>query len=88
MRDSAGARAALGFLLRLASLPLFTCMRLLRLLGYDPLQFQTTLNRIAEGSLDVSPMITGRVDLDGVAQAFSALGDPEAHAKILVVPGA
>ena len=55
-------------------------------LGYDPLQFQTTLNRIAEGSLDVSPMITGRVDLDGVAQAFSALGDPEAHAKILVVP--
>ena len=40
MRDSAGARAALGFLLRLASLPLFTCMRLLRLLGYDPLQLR------------------------------------------------
>ena len=57
-------------------------------LGYDPLQFQTTLNRIADGELDVSPMVTGRVDLDGVAEAFTALGDPEAHAKILVVPGA
>ncbi len=56
-------------------------------LGYDPLQFQTTLRRIAEGELDVTPMITGRVDLDGVADAFTALGDPEAHAKILVVPG-
>ena len=56
-------------------------------LGYDPLQFQTTLRRIAEGELDVTPMVTGRVDLDGVAGAFTALGDPEAHAKILVVPG-
>lgn len=56
-------------------------------LGYDPLQFQTTLNRIADGELDVSPLITGRVGLDGVADAFTALGDPEAHAKVLVVPG-
>lgn len=56
-------------------------------LGYDPLQFNRTLMRIAEGALDVSPMITGRVDLDGVADAFTALGDPDAHAKVLVVPG-
>lgn len=54
--------------------------------GYDPLQFQTTLRRIAEGEIDVSPMITGRVDLDGVPAAFEALGDPDAHAKILVIP--
>jgi 2-desacetyl-2-hydroxyethyl bacteriochlorophyllide A dehydrogenase len=56
-------------------------------LGYDPVQFQTTLRRIAEGELDVAPMITGEVDLDGVADAFEALADPDAHAKILVVPG-
>jgi len=56
-------------------------------LGYDPVQFQTTLRRIAEGEVDVTPMITGRVDLDGVPAAFEALADPEAHAKILVVPG-
>lgn len=57
-------------------------------LGYDPLQFQTTLQRIAEGEIDVAPLITGRVDLDGVPAAFRALEDPDAHAKVLVVPGA
>lgn len=55
--------------------------------GYDPLQFGTTLRRIAEGELDVAPMVTGRVGLDGVATAFEALRDPEAHAKVLVLPG-
>ncbi len=55
-------------------------------LGYDPAEFGETLHRIAEGQLDVSPMVTGTVDLDGVPGAFSALADPEAHAKILVVP--
>lgn len=55
-------------------------------LGYDPLQFNRTLMRIAEGELDVSPMITGRVGLSAVPDAFTALGDPDAHAKILVVP--
>ena len=55
-------------------------------LGYDPAQFGTTLHRIAEGELDVTPMITGEVDLAGVPGAFEALADPDAHAKILVVP--
>lgn len=55
-------------------------------LGYDPVQFGTTLHRIAEGELDVTPMITGEVDLAGVPGAFEALADPDAHAKILVVP--
>lgn len=55
-------------------------------LGYDPAQFGTTLRRIAEGDLDVAPLLTGEVGLDGVADAFEALADPEAHAKILVVP--
>ncbi len=55
-------------------------------LGYDPVQFQTTLRRIAEGEIDVAPLITGEVDLDGVPGAFEALADPGAHAKILVVP--
>ena len=54
--------------------------------GYDPMQFGRTLTRIAEGELDVTPLITGEVGLDGVAQAFEDLGDPDAHAKILVIP--
>ena len=55
-------------------------------LGYDPMEFAGTLRSIAEGELDVSPIITGEVGLDGVAGAFEALGNPDEHCKILVVP--
>ena len=55
--------------------------------GYDPMEFAETLRRIAEGELDVAPLITGRVPIDGVPDAFETLADPEAHAKILVTPG-
>ena len=54
--------------------------------GYDPAEFAETLRHVAEGTFDVGPMITGSVDLDGVAGAFEALADPDAHAKILVEP--
>ena len=54
--------------------------------GYDPMEFAESLRRIAEGEVDVAPMITGEVDLDGVPDAFEALGSPDEHAKILVVP--
>jgi threonine dehydrogenase-like Zn-dependent dehydrogenase len=54
--------------------------------GYDPMEFGDTLRRIAEGEYDVEPMITAEVPLEGVADAFEALSDPEAHAKILVIP--
>ena len=37
--------------------------------------------------VDVAPLITGRVAIDDVPQAFAALADPDRHAKILVVPG-
>ena len=36
-------------------------------LGYDPMEFADTLRRIAEGELDVAPLITGSVGVDGVA---------------------
>lgn len=55
-------------------------------LGYDPLEFNATLRHIADGDIDVTPMITGEVDLDGVAGAFAALADPDQHCKILVIP--
>jgi threonine dehydrogenase-like Zn-dependent dehydrogenase len=54
--------------------------------GYTPLEFRDTLHMLAEGKLDPRPMITGEVGLDGVDAAFSALGDPETHAKILIDP--
>jgi threonine dehydrogenase-like Zn-dependent dehydrogenase len=55
-------------------------------LGYTPLEFRDTLYMLAEGDVDPRPLITGTVGLGGVDAAFSALGDPEAHAKILIDP--
>ncbi|MBJ7330880.1 MAG: zinc-binding dehydrogenase [Solirubrobacteraceae bacterium] len=55
-------------------------------LGYTPLEFRDTLHMLAEGKLDPRPLITGTVGLDGVAAAFTALGDPETQAKILIDP--
>ncbi|MHB8694323.1 MAG: zinc-binding dehydrogenase [Solirubrobacteraceae bacterium] len=55
-------------------------------LGYTPLEFRDTLMMLAEGKIDPRPLITGTVGLDGVANAFDALGDPERHAKILIDP--
>ena len=46
-------------------------------LGYDPMEFAGTLRAIAEGELDVAPLITGRVGIDGVPQAFVDLADPD-----------
>ncbi len=55
-------------------------------LGYTPLEFRDTLHMLADGKVDVAPLVTGTVGLSGVAAAFDALGDPEAHAKILINP--
>jgi 2-desacetyl-2-hydroxyethyl bacteriochlorophyllide A dehydrogenase len=54
--------------------------------GYDPLEFAETLRRIAEGEIDVVPLITGRTGIDGVPAAFQDLATPDTHAKILVGP--
>jgi threonine dehydrogenase-like Zn-dependent dehydrogenase len=54
--------------------------------GYDPAEFANSLRSIAEGEVDVAPMITGAVGLDAVADAFDELSDPDRHCKILVVP--
>ena len=55
-------------------------------LAYDPLEFAGALTALADGSVDLSSWITGRVGVDGVPQAFDDLADPERHAKILVMP--
>ncbi len=55
-------------------------------IGYDPGEFAQTLDLIASGKVDPSPLHTGTVGLAGVAEAFAALGNPEKHAKILIDP--
>jgi threonine dehydrogenase-like Zn-dependent dehydrogenase len=41
---------------------------------------------LADGEVDPRPLITGGVGLEGVDAAFTALADPERHAKILIDP--
>jgi threonine dehydrogenase-like Zn-dependent dehydrogenase len=55
-------------------------------LAYTPLEFRDTLRMLSEGKIDPRPLITGTVGLEGVDAAFTALGDPEAHAKVLIDP--
>jgi 2-desacetyl-2-hydroxyethyl bacteriochlorophyllide A dehydrogenase len=55
-------------------------------LAYEPTEFTDSLRAIAEGEIDVAPMITGEVDLSGVGTAFDDLAHPDAHCKILVTP--
>lgn len=54
--------------------------------AYSPEEFAESLRAIAEGQIDVAPMITGEVDLAGVGAAFDDLADPERHCKIVVTP--
>ena len=55
-------------------------------LGYTPLEFRDSLHLLADGKVEAAPVVTGTVGLDGVDTAFTALGDPETHAKILIDP--
>ena len=55
-------------------------------IGYTPIEFRDTLHTLADGKVNAAPLLTGAVGLEGVNNAFAALGDPEEHAKILVDP--
>jgi threonine dehydrogenase-like Zn-dependent dehydrogenase len=54
--------------------------------AYQPHEFHEALQLVARGKVDPTPLITGTVGLEGVADAFEVLGDPEKHAKILIDP--
>jgi threonine dehydrogenase-like Zn-dependent dehydrogenase len=57
-------------------------------LGYTPLEFRDALHLLADGKVNAAPIVTGEVGLAGVDAAFTALADPETHAKILIDPRA
>lgn len=54
--------------------------------AYTPEEFSATLAGIAEGCIEVEPLITGRVGVGGVTAAFEQLTSPDVHAKIMVEP--
>ncbi len=69
--------------------PFFGIVKQLNLqfvLAYTAEEFATSLELIADGKIDVTPLITGHVGLAGVSDAFADLATPELHAKILVDP--
>ena len=55
-------------------------------LGYSVAEFEQTLTYIADGAIDVSPLVTGHTALAGVADAFDRLATPHSDAKIMVLP--
>jgi threonine dehydrogenase-like Zn-dependent dehydrogenase len=55
---------------------------------YTAEEFAEALRLIKDGEINWKPLITGKVGLEGVTQAFKDLGDPELHAKILIQPWA
>ena len=55
-------------------------------LAYTPDEFAGSLGLLAEGKVDALSLLTGKVGLSGVAQAFEDLANPEAHTKIIVEP--
>nr|WP_294510339.1 zinc-binding dehydrogenase [uncultured Rhodopila sp.] len=57
-------------------------------LAYTAQEFAESLHFIAEGKVDVTPLVTGTVGLDGVSGAFAELANPERHAKVMVDPWA
>lgn len=55
-------------------------------LGYSLDEFKDTLGMIADGTLNVEPIITDEVSLDEVAATFEELGHPDKQGKVLVAP--
>jgi threonine dehydrogenase-like Zn-dependent dehydrogenase len=55
-------------------------------LGYTADEFVATLRNLGEGKIAAEAMITGKVGVEGVAQAFEELASPMHHAKILIEP--
>jgi len=54
--------------------------------SYSPAEFYETLQMIAGGKVDPSPLVTAVIGLDGVPEAFDELGRADHQAKVLVNP--
>ncbi len=69
--------------------PLFALVKEIQLrfaFYYSPEEYAETLAALGDGRIDVAPLVTGRVGLDEVPEAFHTLATPAQHAKILVRP--
>ncbi len=51
-----------------------------------PLHFKKALNLIASGTIDVKPLITKKIGLEEIAEAFEVLSTTKSEIKIAVIP--
>ncbi|MCK4313372.1 zinc-binding dehydrogenase, partial [Candidatus Bathyarchaeota archaeon] len=51
-----------------------------------PLHFKKALNLIASGTIDVKPLITKKIGLEEIAEAFEILSTTKSEIKIAVIP--
>jgi threonine dehydrogenase-like Zn-dependent dehydrogenase len=72
--------------LQLVRLPWWHVWRAADKLGAATPKHPVIFECVGVPGIDATPLITGTVGLNGVENAFDALGDPEAHAKILIDP--
>ena len=54
-------------------------------LGYSPAEYAEALEKLGNGTVDTSPMVTRVVGLEELPEAFESLADPK-DCKIVVVP--
>jgi threonine dehydrogenase-like Zn-dependent dehydrogenase len=53
---------------------------------YSPEEFSQALQALADGHVDWQHWVSSKVNLEGVANAFVSLQDPEQETKILIEP--
>ena len=53
-------------------------------LGYDPADFDETIDALATGKIRPQPMVTDIIGVEQVPEMFHALRQPGARAKVLV----
>jgi (R,R)-butanediol dehydrogenase/meso-butanediol dehydrogenase/diacetyl reductase len=53
-------------------------------LGYDPADFEETINALSSGKIKPQPMVTDIISIDQVPEMFEALRRPGSRAKVLV----
>ncbi len=69
-----------------AIMPFFGLVKELNIqfaMAYNKDDFQTCIDMLAQGRIDVAPMITDIVSLDELPQAFEALRTPSSQCKVL-----
>lgn len=67
-------------------LAIFKELNLQYVLAYTADEFAQALRLLAEGDVDADALVSGQIGLDGVAEGFRALANPEQHIKLMIEP--